>query len=325
MNSMLFQSFAVAAGLAAMVWSARLFVGGASCIARYLRIPSLVIGMVIIGFGTSMPELLVSAISSMQNTPGVAIGNAFGSNIVNIGLILGLTALIKPITVASVVVKKELPILLGATALAGLLALDRLLSRLDSIILLLLFAALIGWTIYSARRSKGDALEREYEQELSEHTMPPVKAAFALLVGFVILIASSRVLVWGAVGLAKAWGISDLIIGLTIVALGTSLPELASSLVAISRNEHDLALGNVIGSNLFNILAVVGLAGVIRPIELDTAVLLRDWSVMFALTLLALFMGIGIRRQGRINRLEGLTLLSVYLAYIAYLAYSQFI
>jgi cation:H+ antiporter len=308
-----------------MVWSARLFVGGASCIARYLRIPSLVIGMVIIGFGTSMPELLVSAISSMQNTPGVAIGNAFGSNIVNIGLILGLTALIKPITVASVVVKKELPILLGATALAGLLALDRLLSRLDSIILLLLFAALIGWTIYSARRSKGDALEREYEQELSEHTMPPVKAAFALLVGFVILIASSRVLVWGAVGLAKAWGISDLIIGLTIVALGTSLPELASSLVAISRNEHDLALGNVIGSNLFNILAVVGLAGVIRPIELDTAVLLRDWSVMFALTLLALFMGIGIRRQGRINRLEGLTLLSVYLAYIAYLAYSQFI
>jgi cation:H+ antiporter len=281
--------------------------------------------MVIIGFGTSMPELLVSAISSIQNNPGVAIGNAFGSNIVNIGLILGLTALIKPITVASVVVKKELPILLGATALAGLLALDRLLSRLDSVILLVLFAFLIAWTIYSAQKSKGDALEREYEQELSEHTMPPVKAAFALLVGFVILIVSSRVLVWGAVGLAKAWGISDLIIGLTIVALGTSLPELASSLVAISRNEHDLALGNVIGSNLFNILAVVGLAGVIRPIELDAAVLLRDWSVMFALTLLALFMGIGIRRQGRINRLEGLTLLSVYLAYIAYLAYSQFI
>jgi cation:H+ antiporter len=323
MNTMLVQFLAVGIGLAAMVWSARLFVGGASCIARYLRIPSLVIGMVIIGFGTSMPELLVSAISSIQNNPGVALGNAFGSNIVNIGLILGLTALIKPIAVASAVVKKELPLLLGATAIVGLLAYDRVLSRTDSIILLVLFTILIGWTIYSARKAKGDELEREYEQELSKQMMSPFKAILSLVAGFAVLLASSRALVWGAVGIAKTWGVSDLIIGLTIVALGTSLPELASSLVAISRNEHDLAIGNVIGSNLFNVLAVVGLAGAIRPIELDAAVLIRDWGLMFALTLLALVMGIGIRRQGRINRLEGLTLLSVYLAYIAYLAYSQ--
>ena len=320
MNELIVFGAAVIGGLVALVWSAGLFVDGAACLAKILGLPTLLIGMVIVGFGTSMPELTVSALSAAAGSPAIALGNAVGSNIVNIGLILGLTALIKPIAVASSIVRRELPVLLGVSALGGLLFLDGALSRLESGVYLALFAAIMGLTIRTALRGKGDELEAEYAENLSEKRMGPAKATMATLIGLAVLVLSSRALVWGAVGIARGFGVSELVIGLTIVALGTSLPELASSIAAARKGEHDLALGNVIGSNFFNTLAVIGLAGAIRPIEAGKAALARDWGVMLGMTVLLLVMGMGIKRPGRISRLEGAALILIYAVYIAVVA-----
>ena len=281
---------ALIAGLALLVWSADKFVDGAAATARYAGMPPLLIGMVIIGFGTSAPEMVVSALASMQGNPGLALGNAYGSNITNIALILGLTALISPIAVSSQVVRKEIPILLGITLLTGALLIDGHLGRSDALILGGVFVVLLGWSIWTGIKGKGDALDADVNVEIDSEAMPLKKAIFWLIVGLVLLVGASRLLVWGAVTIAQAFGISDLVIGLTIVAVGTSLPELASSLMAIKKKEHDLALGNVLGSNLFNTLAVVGIAAGIAPLDVDPAVLSRDWSLMMGLTLLLLVM-----------------------------------
>jgi cation:H+ antiporter len=283
--------------------------------------PTLLIGMVVIGFGTSAPEMVVSAIAASDGNPGLALGNGYGSNIVNIALILGITALIAPIMVHSSIIRKELPILVGITLFSGALLLDGAITRLDAVLLLLLFAALIGWSIYAAMRSRGDTLESETEAELEIHDMPLSRALMWLFVGLVLLIISSRVLVWGAVNIAQDMGVSDLIIGLTIVALGTSLPELASSIIAARKGEHDLAIGNIVGSNLFNTLTVVGIAGAIMPMHaLDPQVLSRDWATMLGVTLLLFAVAYGFKgKGGRINRTEGALLLLVYVAYNAYL------
>lgn len=320
MNELLLFGAAVLGGLVALVWSAGLFVDGAASLAKLLGLPTLLIGMVIVGFGTSMPELTVSALSAAAGSPAIALGNAVGSNIVNIGLILGLTALIKPIAVASTIVRRELPVLLGVSALGGLFFIDGALSRWEAGLFLALFGAIMGLTIRTALRGKGDELEAEYAQSLSEKRMGPAKAAGATLAGLVVLVLSSRVLVWGAVGIARGLGLSELVIGLTIVAVGTSLPELASSIAAARKGEHDLALGNVIGSNFFNTLAVIGLAGAIRPIEADKAALARDWGVMLGMTLALLVMAMGIKRPGRINRFEGTALIVLYAVYIVVIA-----
>lgn len=314
---------AMAIGLILLVWSAGRFVDGAATAARYAGMSPLLIGMVIIGFGTSMPEMVVSALASAQGNPGVALGNAYGSNIVNIGLILGLTALLSPIAVASRVVRKELPILLGITLVSGLLLWDGLLGHKEALVLLILFALMMAWTIRSASRGKGDVLDEEYSREVDAKSMSLKQSLFWLVVGLVVLIGSSRLLVWGAVGIAKALGISDLIIGLTIVAIGTSLPELASSIVAVRKNEHDMALGNIIGSNMFNLLVVVGIAGAVSPMQVGPEVLARDWLVMAGLTILLLPMCLGFRKPGRINRFEGAFLVLVYLGYTGFLAWSQ--
>ncbi|MGE6224218.1 calcium/sodium antiporter [Aeromonas media] len=315
---------ALIAGLALLVWSADKFVDGAAATARYAGMPPLLIGMVIIGFGTSAPEMVVSALASMQGNPGLALGNAYGSNITNIALILGLTALISPIAVSSQVVRKEIPILLGITLLTGALLIDGHLGRGDSLILGGVFIALLGWSIWTGIKGKGDALDEDVNVELDSEAMPLKKAIFWLIVGLVLLVGASRLLVWGAVTIAQAFGISDLVIGLTIVAVGTSLPELASSLMAIKKKEHDLALGNVLGSNLFNTLAVVGIAAGIAPLDVDPAVLSRDWSLMMGLTLLLLVMCLGRKGQGRINRVEGGILLCIFVAYTGWLLTSQF-
>ncbi|WP_265436863.1 calcium/sodium antiporter [Aeromonas media] len=315
---------ALIAGLALLVWSADKFVDGAAATARYAGMPPLLIGMVIIGFGTSAPEMVVSALASMQGNPGLALGNAYGSNITNIALILGLTALISPIAVSSQVVRKEIPILLGITLLTGALLIDGHLGRGDALILGGVFIALLGWSIWTGIKGKGDALDEDVNVELDSEAMPLKKAIFWLIVGLVLLVGASRLLVWGAVTIAQAFGISDLIIGLTIVAVGTSLPELASSLMAIKKKEHDLALGNVLGSNLFNTLAVVGIAAGIAPLDVDPAVLSRDWSLMMGLTLLLLVMCLGRKGQGRINRVEGGILLCIFVAYTGWLLTSQF-
>ncbi|MFM4862384.1 calcium/sodium antiporter [Aeromonas media] len=315
---------ALIAGLALLVWSADKFVDGAAATARYAGMPPLLIGMVIIGFGTSAPEMVVSALASMQGNPGLALGNAYGSNITNIALILGLTALISPIAVSSQVVRKEIPILLGITLLTGALLIDGHLGRSDALILGGVFIGLLGWSIWTGIKGKGDALDEDVNVEIDSEAMPLKKAIFWLIVGLVLLVGASRLLVWGAVTIAQAFGISDLVIGLTIVAVGTSLPELASSLMAIKKKEHDLALGNVLGSNLFNTLAVVGIAAGIAPLDVDPAVLSRDWSLMMGLTLLLLIMCLGRKGQGRINRVEGGILLCIFVAYTGWLLTSQF-
>ena len=309
-------------GLAALVWSADRFLEGAAAIARRFGVSPLLIGMVIVGFGTSAPEMVVSALAASQGNPGIALGNAYGSNITNIALILGLTALIRPIAVASGVLRKELPILAAVTALAAYQLVDGMLSRTDAWVLLAVFGALMAWTVWHGSRDTTDAFAAEMEQELESHALPTRRAAFWLVVGLVVLIASSRLVVWGAVEIAQGFGVSDLLIGLTIVAIGTSLPELASSLVAARRGEHDIALGNILGSNLCNTLAVVGIAGAIHPMSVPGNMLSRDILVMGALTLSLFFIGYGFRGPGRINRFEGAGLLACYLGYALWIGIS---
>lgn len=318
---MLLPLFTIILGLALLVWSADRFIDGASITAKYAGMPPLLIGMIIVGFGTSAPEMVVSAMAAFDNAPELALGNALGSNIVNTGLILGITALIAPIAVHSNIIRRELPILLAISVLAGLLLFNGSLSRLEALLLLSGFVALLIWSVFSARQNNGDALETDSSQNLVAHAMPLKLAIFWLLLGLVLLIVSSRLLVWGAVTIAESMGVSDLIIGLTIVALGTSLPELAASVIAARKGEHDIALGNIVGSNMFNILAVIGIAGTISPMaNLTAEVLLRDWGVMMGLMVILFGFAYGFKgRQGRINRIEGSVLLTVFLAYNVWL------
>ncbi|MCG2837960.1 calcium/sodium antiporter [Photobacterium sp. WH77] len=317
---MITASIAILLGFALLVWSADKFVDGAAASAGYLGMPPLLIGMVIVGFGTSAPEMVVSAMASIDGKPELALGNALGSNIVNIGLILGITAIIAPIAVQSNIIRKELPLLILIGILAGILLWDGELTRVEAVVLLIGFFGLIGWSIYSALKGKGDTLESETANELKANNMPLKKAVMWLLIGLVLLVVSSRILVWGAVTIAQSLGVSDLIIGLTIVALGTSLPELAASVAAARKGEHDIAIGNVVGSNMFNILAVIGIAGVISPISgIGVEVFARDWAVMMGLTVALVVMCMGFRGPGRINRLEGLLLLIAIVAYNLFL------
>jgi cation:H+ antiporter len=321
---MIMASFAVVLGLVLLVWSADRFISGAAGAAQHLGMPPLLIGMVIVGFGTSMPEMVVSALSASQGNPGLALGNAYGSNITNIALILGITALISPISVHSQVLRKELPLLLAITVLAAWQVKDGEISRLDAGVLLGTFVGLMAWTIWQGSRRKGDSFAKEIEQTEGIVTMPIGRAMVLLVTGLVVLIGSSRILVWGAVEIATSFGVSDLLIGLTIVAVGTSLPELASSVIATRKGEHDIAFGNVLGSNLFNTLVVVGIAGTISPMKTGPELLVRDMAVMGALTISLFLIGYGFRGPGRVNRLEGALLLSCYLGYMIMLMKSAF-
>jgi cation:H+ antiporter len=318
---MLLAVVAIVAGLALLVWSADRFVDGASATAFHAGMSPLLIGMLVIGFGTSAPEMVVSALAAYQGNPALALGNAYGSNITNIALILGITALIHPIAVHSQVVRRELPLLILVTLISVALLWDLQLSRLDAGILGLAFTAVMGWSVYSGIKSPNDELSAELSDQATSHLMPLKQAIFWLILGLVLLVVSSRVLVWGAVSIAQGLGVSDLIIGLTIVAVGTSLPELASAVAAARRGEHDLALGNVIGSNLFNTLAVVGIAAGIAPFAVDSAVLTRDMSVVTALTVGLLIIAYGWRGPGRINRVEASLLILSYAAYTGFLVW----
>jgi len=313
---MILPLLAVLFGLIVLVISSDRFVDGAAATARYFGMPSLLIGMVIVGFGTSAPELVVSVLAAMQGSSGIAIGNAYGSNIANIALILGLTALLNPVQVSSKILRKELPILTFVTLLSVGLLLDLEFSSFDAAVLLLLLALLMVWTIFNGLKKEPDALAVEVDQAVPK-PLTLKKALLFLVFGLLFLILSSRILVWGAVEIAQLFGVSDLVIGLTIVAVGTSLPELASSILAAKKGEHDIAMGNVIGSNLFNSTAVVGVAGAIKPFTIDGLVLRRDMLVMTLLTISLFIIGYGFRknRQGRVNRFEGAGLLIVYAIY----------
>jgi cation:H+ antiporter len=312
---------AIIAGFVILVWSADKFVEGAASTAKHLGMPSLLIGILIVGFGTSAPEMVVSAIAAMEGNPALALGNALGSNIVNIALILGITAIVAPITVNSKIVKKEIPLLLLIVLASGYLLFDNSLTLVEGIVLISGFFTLIAWSIVSAFRGRGDTLEAEMDSELIEHEMTLKVGIIWLVIGLLLLIASSRLLVWGAVGVAHEFGVSDLIIGLTIVALGTSLPELAASVIAARKGEHDIAIGNVVGSNMFNILAVIGIATIIAPMNgIPVEVLNRDWIVMLALTIALFLISYGFKKkEGTITRIEGVILIICYIAYNTYL------
>lgn len=320
---MLLSIVMIVIGLALLVWSADLFVDGAAAVALNLGMSSLLVGMVIVGFGTSAPEMSVSVLSAMQGNPGLALGNAYGSNITNIALILGITALVSPVLVRSQVLKRELPILLAVTILAFFHLKDGQITRTEGLVELVVLLVVFTWMTLQSRKQSfhSDQLETELDQELEY--IKPAKAWGMLIVGLVLLVVSSRMLVWGAVNIAHGLGVSDLIIGLTVVAIGTSLPELASSVAAARKGEHDLAVGNVIGSNLFNTLAVVGLAGAIHPMLVPTEVLTRDWPIMFMLTVLLFALGYTRRALGEksISRLSGSILVTIYIAYTFYLIY----
>ncbi|HFD81436.1 MAG TPA: calcium/sodium antiporter [Gammaproteobacteria bacterium] len=306
---------AIVIGFALLVWGADRFVMGAAGTARNLGVSPLLIGLTIVGFGTSAPEMLVSAVAALQGNPGLAVGNAIGSNITNIGLILGITALVVPLDIHSSMVRRELPLLLATVAAAYLLLHDGILGLGDGLLLLGGLAVLLGWVVHIGLSSRDkDPIAAEYEAEI-RLDLGLGQSLFWLLAGILVLIASSRLLVWGATGVAQHFGVSDLVIGLTIVALGTSLPELAASVVSALKNEPDIAIGNVVGSNMFNLLAVLGLPGVIHPAPVDPEVLSRDFPVMAAMTLALLLMAWGLRGRGRINRPEALLLLAGYIGY----------
>ena len=321
---MIFYLASIVFGFALLVWSADRFVDGAASTAKHLGMPSLLIGILIVGFGTSAPEMVVSAIAAYEGNPALALGNAIGSNIVNIALILGITAIVAPIAVNSKIVKKEIPLLLLIVLFTGYLLLDNTLTLFEGVILLAGFFALVLWSVFAAFRSRGDSFEDQMDIELNEDIMSLKVGIMWLVFGLILLIASSRLLVWGAVGVANSFGVSDLIIGLTIVALGTSLPELAASVMAARKGEHDIAIGNVVGSNMFNLLAVIGIAVIIAPMNsIPLEVLQRDWTIMLLLTIALFVMAYGFKgRNGRINRVEGTILILCYAAYNTYLGMS---
>lgn len=308
-------------GLVLLTWSADKFIDGAAAVAQLLGMSPLLVGILIVGFGTSAPEMLVSAIAALQGEPDLALGNALGSNIANIGLIVGITAILAPITVHSRVVSQEMPLMLVATGLGVLALTNDWLGRGDALLLLGGLAAYIGFGVWQSIRSPHDSLADEANDSIS-HEQNGWKATLALVFGLLVLLASSRLLVWSATEIAMALGISELIIGLTVVALGTSLPELAASIASVRKQQHDMAVGNVIGSNVFNILGVVGIAGLIHPSAVAADALGRDALVMVLLSgalAVLCYRAVG---RGAIQRWHGALLVAAYVGYNASLAMS---
>lgn len=314
-------TFAILAGLALLAWSADRFVGGASGLALNLGVSPLIIGLTIVAFGTSAPEMLVSAMAALNNNTGLAMGNAIGSNIANIGLVLGLTALITPLVVHSHTLRREFPLMLSVMLISLLLLWDGDLSRLDGAVLFSGLVLLILWTVHIGRNPRpDDPLGNEFAGEIAE-TTTLARSWWILISGLVLLLIAARLLVWGAVGVAESFGVSDLVIGLTVIAIGTSLPELAAAIAAAHKGEHDIVVGTVVGSNLFNILGVLGIAGFISPAGFAPAVLIRDLPLMIGLSVALYLMARSICRPhlANINRWEGGLLLAAFIAYQVWL------
>lgn len=315
---MLLAITAIIGGLFLLVFGADRFVTGAAQTARNLGVSPMIIGMTVVGIATSMPEVLVGSVAALQGKTNIAIGNAIGSNIANIGLVLGTTALIIPLEASSKTLRREYGLMFASIILALLLSIDYRLSRIDGVILILALFASIWWIVKLARSSsRKDPLAGEFGQELG--TKRPLGKAL-LLVGFglVALLAGSEFLIEGAVFVAKQYGVSDLVIGLTVVAVGTSLPEFAASLVSAIKKEADIAIGNIIGSNMFNMLMVLGVPSIIYPGKFGHDVLIRDFPVMIFLTLI---MGrrVLLSDHGKFTRLDGFIMLSGFIAYQSWL------
>ncbi len=312
---MLLTGFLLIVALAGLVVTADRFVEGCAAIANNFGVAPMVIGVTIIGLGTSAPEMLVSGIAAWEGNVGLAIGNALGSNIANIGLILGITLLIKPIAIQSCIFRCELPALLIVTLGAYLLVADYSLDRIDGIALIVFLLVFLAWMIrLCTKRNKSDKLAIEVESEIPK-TMSNRSAIMWTIAGLVGLVLSSKLLVWAAVSIAHAFGVSDLVIGLTIIALGTSLPELAASVASVLKNNADMAIGNVIGSNIYNLAAVLSIPALVAPGALDTIVVERDFLVMSVLTILLIVMVADVFRRKKLGRISGVVLLSLYCGY----------
>jgi len=308
----------VIAGLALLMWGADRFVHGAAAAARNLGVAPLLIGLTVVAFATSAPEILVSIVASIEKQPGLAVGNAIGSNIVNIGLVLGVTALIRPIQIESATLRREMPALLAVSLLTVSLFLDTYLSRMDGLVMLTGLVIVMVWlTRIGMRSTANDPISRDFEAEIP--TDVSMKMAIVwLIVGLGTLLVGAELLVNGAIGIATQLGVSEVVIGILVVALGTSLPELAVSLASALKGEYGLAIGNIVGSNIFNLLAVVGIAATIEPSALPPTVLSLHIFVMVAFTLVLFAMTYDYDERSELSRLEGLALLAAFLAYDSY-------
>jgi len=311
----------IVVGLALLVWSADKFVEGASSISRHLGVSTMIIGITVIGFGTSAPEILVSVIAVLEGTPDLAIGNALGSNIANIGLILGLTALIAPLSIAQITFQREFPLLIFATGVMSWCLYDGVLDRVDGFLLITLLGLMLWYLVRSHRRDADANPDENEPNQDKEQDIGFLASAGWLLLGLIILVGSSKLLVWGATEVAHTLGVSELIIGLTIVALGTSLPELAASIASVRKGVPDLAIGNIIGSNLFNSLAVIGIPAVITRFSIDTLAVTRDLPVVIVLTLLLFGLSRFPTASRGLSRLKGFWLLAGFVIYQLYLYY----
>lgn len=301
-------------GLVLLVYGADRFVIGAGSTARNLGVSPLIIGLTIVGFATSAPEILVGSVAAWQGRTEMAIGNAIGSNITNIALVLGATVAIMPVTVNSRALRREYYFMFSVIVLALLVLLDQYLSRLDAGLLLLTMVVITWLIIVVSRRSRQPDLLISEIQRALDTPLGAKQSAGLLALGIILLLGGAEVLVRSAVVIAKHFGLSDLVIGLTIIAVGTSLPELAASIMSVIKKEAELAIGNIIGSNMYNMLAVLGIPALIQPTAFEQVVLLRDYPVMLALTLLMGAM-VFIFGAGRFTRLEGLFLLGCFGAY----------
>ena len=312
---MIAEAFYFLLWLVVLSWGADRFVFGASVLARNFGISPMIIGLTIVAMGSSAPEIMVSATASFNGNTDTAVGNAIGSNITNIALVLGLTALLKPLSISSTTLKREMPVLLLVSMLATYILSDLFLSRAEGIVLMIMFFAVIGGlTWMSCNMEQDDPLELETQEEIPSN-VPTSKAVLWLLVGLVMLPLSAYFMVNSAVIIAKFFGLSDLVIGLTIIAIGTSLPELAASIAGVLRNEDDLALGNIIGSNIFNTLAVLAMPGLIAPGVVDPSAAGRDIYTMLGLVILLVAFSFNFRGKRRINRWEGGGLVACFIVY----------
>jgi len=313
---MIFSIIILLIGLVALIWSADKFVYGAAAIARNFGLPPLVIGLTIVAMGSSAPEIMVAFTSSLDGNSNTAIGNALGSNITNIALVLGVTVLIQPLLVHSQLLKRELPILLFVTLTAGYTLWDQTLTFAEGIILISLFFITIGGLCWMTLRDKkyNDELLIEAQDDVPEG-VSNIMATIWIVIGMILLPIASHYVVEGASDIARYFGLSELVIGLTIIAIGTSLPELAASIASIKNNEHDLALGNIVGSNIFNILAVLAMPALINPGSFDEDAAGRDLYAVVGLTILLLMMCWHIFGKRRITRVEGGVLVAFFIAY----------
>jgi cation:H+ antiporter len=302
-------------GLLVLSWSADRFVYGASALAKNIGVAPMMIGLTIVAMGSSAPEIMVAATASFAGNTNTAVGNSIGSNITNIALVLGITALIKPLVVSSTTLKRELPIMLVITLIGVYFLADSELSRIEGIVLITLFVLVIaGMAVLSFTVEKNDPLVAEAGTDVPSDVAMST-AIFWVAVGLILLPTSAHFLVDSAVVIAKHFGISDLVIGLTIIAIGTSLPELAACVASVLKGEDDLALGNIIGSNIFNLLAVLAMPGLIAPGVIDESVANRDSLVMLGLSILLFVFCFNLRGSRRINRFEAATFLVIFIGY----------